>query len=112
MYVRIYLFDDKYKAYIIIDMSSSNWRQKDQQPQMKFNTTNSNHKWSLNRLQYQKPYTTTIPRTKFTTTLTPTAAAILTNKHTISKIIKPTIDEPISVSSRVILNALHRESSI
>jgi len=94
-------------------MSSGNWPQKDQQPQTKFNTTNSNHKWSLNRLQYQNPYTTTIPRTKFTTTLTPTAAAILTNKHnTISKTIKPTIDEPISVSSRVILNALHRESSI
>ncbi|KAF0721347.1 Uncharacterized protein FWK35_00037911, partial [Aphis craccivora] len=83
-------------AYIIIDMSSGNWLQKNQQPQTKFNTTNSNHKWSLNRLQYQKPYTTTIPRTKYTTTLTPTAAAILTNKHTISKIIKPTIDEPIS----------------
>jgi len=113
MYLFICLFIHKYNAYIIIDRSGGNWPQKDQLPQTKFNTTNSNHKWSLNRLQYQKPNTTTtIPRGKFTTTLTPTAAAILTNKHTISKTIKPAIDEPISVPSRVILNALHRESSI
>ncbi|XP_022178469.1 uncharacterized protein LOC111039313 [Myzus persicae] len=94
------------------DRSGGNWPQKDQSPQTKFSTTNSNHKWSLNRLPCQKPTTTTISRAKFTTTLTPTAAAILTNKHTISKTIKPVIDEPISVSSRVLLNALHRESSI
>ncbi|XP_025191738.1 uncharacterized protein LOC112591991 [Melanaphis sacchari] len=94
------------------DKSGDNWPQKNQSQQTKFNTMNSDQKWSLNRLQYQKPSTTTTPRAKFTTVLTPTATAILTNKHTISKTIKPAIDEPISVSSRLILNALHRESSI
>lgn len=111
MYVHIYLFIHKYNAYIIIDRSGGNWPQKDQSPQTKFSTTNSNNKWSLTQLPYQKP-NTTISRAKFTTTLTPTAAAILTNKHTISKTIKPVIDEPIPVSSRVLLNTLHRESSI
>lgn len=97
---------------MIIDRLGDNRPQKDQSPQTKFSTTNSNHKWSLNRIQYQKPVTANVPRATFTTTLTPTAAVILTNKYTIPKTMKPVIDEPLSVPSRVLLNGLHRESSI
>lgn len=74
---------------------------------------NSNHQRSLYRLEYQKP-NTTIPhtRTTLTTTITPVASVVITNKHTNPKTIKTIIDEPLSVPSQVLLSALHRESSI
>lgn len=96
-------------------MSGSHWQQKHKPQHLNPGTmgTTSNHQWSLYRLQNQKPYTT-IPRPKsnLTTTATlPTAAVVLTNNHPKSKI-KTVIDQPTSISSRVLLNALHRESSI
>lgn len=99
--------------YIITDRPEENWQHQHQSQQMKFNTLNSNHQWSLYRLQYQQPNSTVPhPRVTLTTTRTPTAAVVLTNKHTKFKTINTIIDEPHSIPPQVLLNALHRESSI
>jgi len=95
-------------------MPSGNWQQKHKSRQMTFNTTNSSHQWSLQRLEFQKPNTMiSRPRaTTLSTTTTPTAAVVLTNNRTKPKTIQTIMDEPFSVTSHVLLNALHRESSI
>ncbi|XP_025414233.1 uncharacterized protein LOC112686242 [Sipha flava] len=102
---------------IATDILDSTWQQQQQplQPQqMKFNTINSNHQWSSYQFQYQKPNSTiVIPKSTFPPTNTPATAEVLTSKHSSSRTINPAIGEPLlPVPSRVLLNALHRESSI
>lgn len=92
--------------------SNSNWRQQ-QSEQMKFNTINGNRQWPLHRLQYSKSNTPiTFPRTPLKTSITPTSSVVPGNQCAQANTNKTEVYETLTIPSKMLLNGLHRESSI
>lgn len=98
---------------IIADRSGDDWKQQQPSQKPKSDAANSNRQWSLHRLQLYKPNTkNAFPRSSLKTTVIPTAATSLTNTNAQPNVNKKEIDENHTIPPHVLLNSLHRESSI